>query len=452
MNISIRSRLMLSNVATLLFVAVCGLIAFQAVQSLNGAMDAVRENMSTIKDQMQADMAHDAIRGDVLGALLGASDANSAQIKEAADDLREHSALLRERLASMAANTRDAGLRRAMAKVTPDAASYLSSAASVVSAAAADQEAAKAVYPDFLVKFRTLEDSMGALSELIEQSSTVAAAAGAKAGSDALLQIAGVSLISMLVALALGIINTRAIVAPLDAAIESAARIARGDLCTKAGEANADRQTETGRLILALSNMRKSLPDIVTQVRAGTDSIAIASSQIAAGNMDLSARTEMQASALDETAASMEQLTSTVRQNSDNARQATEMSTTASEVAAKGGAVVAEVVETMGAIDQASAKIGDIIGVIESIAFQTNILALNAAVEAARAGEQGRGFAVVAMEVNALAQRSNTAAKEIKDLVGSSTSAVKRGSMLVRNAGSTMDDVVASVQRVSAIM
>jgi methyl-accepting chemotaxis protein len=190
----------------------------------------------------------------------------------------------------------------------------------------------------------------------------------------------------------------------------------------------------------------------VQQVRTGTDTITTASGEIAAGNLDLSSRTEQQASALEETAASMEELTGTVQHNGENVRQANALAAAASSVAAKGGAAVAEVVHTMGSINESSRRIVDIIGVIDGIAFQTNILALNAAVEAARAGDQGRGFAVVASEVRALAQRSAAAAKEIKDLIGESVNQVEAGSKLVNTAGATMDEVVDSVKRFSAIM
>lgn len=452
MRISIRKRLHLSNLATLLFVALCGIIGFQAVRSLNVAMDAIAQNGSAIKDQLQADMMHDAIRGDVLGALLAATNADQAQGQGAAKDFTEHAALLREGVARMDQTTQDARLKQEMAKVRPDVEAYLVSAGAMIQSAADDKDAAQAAYPSFLTSFSKLEDSMGALSERIEQNSAVTAKAATSAAANARLQIAAVSVLSILVALALAYVNTRAIVRPLDAAIASAALMAGGDLSGDGGHDQGDSATETGRLIMALSNMRASLHGIVSQVREGTDAIATASGQIAAGNMDLSSRTEVQAGALEQTSSTMAQLTATVRQNSGHARQATELAGSASAVAAKGGAVVAEVVHTMGAIDQASAKIGDIIGVIESIAFQTNILALNAAVEAARAGEQGRGFAVVAMEVRALAQRSNTAAREIKELVGASAGAVERGSALVRDAGSTMHDIVASVQRVSSIL
>jgi len=198
--------------------------------------------------------------------------------------------------------------------------------------------------------------------------------------------------------------------------------------------------------------MRDSLAAIVGQVRSGADTIATASTQIAAGNLDLSSRTEQQASSLEETASSMEELTSTVKQNADNARQANQLAASASEVALKGGAVVAQVVDTMDGINASSKKIVDIIGVIDGIAFQTNILALNAAVEAARAGEQGRGFAVVATEVRSLAQRSAAAAKEIKALIGDSVAKVDVGSALVGQAGSTMEQIVASIGRVTDIM
>jgi len=242
---------------------------------------------------------------------------------------------------------------------------------------------------------------------------------------------------------------TRSITQPLIAAVQLASRVARGDLSSRIVVSSRD---ETGQLMAALKDMNDKLVDIVSQVRNGTDTIATASSEIATGNLNLSARTEQQAGALEETAAAMEELTSTVKQNAENAHQANAMAMSASTVAVQGGAVVDQVIATMSSINASSRKIVDIIGVIDGIAFQTNILALNAAVEAARAGEQGRGFAVVASEVRNLAQRSASAAKEIKELINDSVGKVDSGSKLVQNAGTTMSEVVASVRHVTDIV
>ena len=255
--------------------------------------------------------------------------------------------------------------------------------------------------------------------------------------------------VALLFAAGVGQWLLRAITRPLEDAIRLAGGIAKGDLTQSFPEAS---RNEMGRLMHALKDMNDSLVKIVVQVRSGTDTIATASGQIAAGNMDLSSRTEEQASSLEETASSMEELTSTVKQNADNAIQANNLALSASDVAGKGGAVVSQVVDTMASINESSRKIVDIIGVIDGIAFQTNILALNAAVEAARAGEQGRGFAVVASEVRNLAQRSAGAAKEIKELINDSVEKVGTGARLVDQAGATMQEIVDSVKRVSDIV
>ena len=256
----------------------------------------------------------------------------------------------------------------------------------------------------------------------------------------------------MLVVGALAALMLRRILAQLggepDYAAAIVAQIAQGDLTTQIDT----RPGDTSSLLMAIKAMRDNLAHLVSQVRNDAESISTASGEIASGNHDLSARTEQQAGSLEETASTMEEMTSTVRQNADNARQANQLAISASQVASQAGGVVSQVVDTMGAINASSKKIGDIIAVIDGIAFQTNILALNAAVEAARAGEQGRGFAVVASEVRNLAQRSAAAAKEIKQLIDSSAEQVGAGEKLVALAGETMEKVVSSVQHVTDIV
>ena len=247
----------------------------------------------------------------------------------------------------------------------------------------------------------------------------------------------------------LALLITRSITRPINEAVDLAQTVAAGDLTHSIQVHGRD---EVSQLLTALQTMTGSLSAIVGEVRAGTETISTASRQIATGNQDLSSRTEEQASSLEETASSMEELTSTVKQSAENARQANVLANSASQVAVRGGQVVSQVVETMGSINESSRRIVDIIGVIDGIAFQTNILALNAAVEAARAGEQGRGFAVVASEVRTLAQRSAAAAKEIKALIDDSVGKVDAGARLVDQAGTTMDEIVDSVKRVTDIM
>ncbi|WP_289907217.1 methyl-accepting chemotaxis protein [Janthinobacterium sp. SUN026] len=280
------------------------------------------------------------------------------------------------------------------------------------------------------------------------QMRTAAEAAMARAHDTSVLIIA-LGLVGGMLSLATAWFISSGIVRPLRHAVKVARKVAGGDLSE---HIRVDSRDEVGQLLQALKDMNASLITIVGEVRGGTHDIAGASGEIAAGNLDLSQRTQAQASSLERTAASMDELTGTVKQNADNARQANQLAQSAAAVAGKGGTVVAQVVDTMSSINASSKKIVDIIGVIDAIAFQTNILALNAAVEAARAGEQGRGFAVVAAEVRTLAQRSAGAAREIKQLIGDSVERVDAGARLVDTAGATMREIVASVHRVTDIM
>jgi len=272
--------------------------------------------------------------------------------------------------------------------------------------------------------------------------------------SDALnrnLQLIGVVAMAagIIVFAIIGILLLRAIVVPLDRAVRVAAKVAKGELDKKI---EVSRRDEIGRLLVELNTMSESLRSLVRDVRDGSSSVATTASEIARGNSDLSNRTEEQASTLEETASSMEELATTVKQNADYAKQANELASGASNIAERGGRMMTEVTQTMSGIATASSKISEIIGVIDGIAFQTNILALNAAVEAARAGEAGRGFAVVASEVRALAQRSADAAKEIKGLIQNSASRVSEGNKLVERAGDTMAEIVTAVRHVSDVI
>ena len=293
-------------------------------------------------------------------------------------------------------------------------------------------------------------------ARLLAEAGKKIAADSAAASADAAVQAHRASLVSivlMLVAgaagIGVGVLFSRKITRPVDDAVAVAEAIAGGDLTRQVRVVGRD---EIAQLLKALSKMQGSLVGLVSNVRSNSESVATASSQISQGANDLSARTEEQASALQQAAASMEQLGSTVRQNAENAQSANQLALGASAVARKGGDVVGEVVETMKGINDSSRRIVDIIGVIDGIAFQTNILALNAAVEAARAGEQGRGFAVVAGEVRSLAQRSSDAAKEIKALISASVERVEHGTELVDRAGVTMTEIVSSIARVTDIM
>jgi methyl-accepting chemotaxis protein len=300
--------------------------------------------------------------------------------------------------------------------------------------------------------FPALDALLGEIRTMVDMQKNQVDASGAIARGDIASSrnlMIGLGVFGLLAGVWLAFWITRSITVPLNEAVDIAKHVAQGDLTRNIVPASTD---ETGQLLQALKEMNDSLARTVGEVRAGTEAISTASSEIASGNLDLSARTESQASSLEQTASTVEQLTDTVKQNADNARQANQLVVSASDVALKGGQVVGQVVATMGSIKDSSRKIVDIIGVIDSIAFQTNILALNAAVEAARAGEQGRGFAVVATEVRNLAQRSASAAKEIKTLIGDSVDKVDAGSRLVDDAGSTMNEIVTSVKQVADIM
>ncbi|MCS0607571.1 methyl-accepting chemotaxis protein [Massilia solisilvae] len=435
---------------TMLLMAI--IIAGVGLWQLNGIADA-SHNMAELpvqKERMVSDWAQIISVGIMRTTAIArsADPSLSAYFSKSAAEGSRKSTEIVKRLEPLLTTQEEKDL---YAKVASIRKSYISARDEIMKAKAAGQvdEAAAVFEKRFVPAAQDYEKMLGDFIAL--QRSQM----DAEATHIATIKEASVNRIVALTAvvLALGVLfawrQAIAITRPLRNAVEAASRVAEGDLTQDIRATSTD---ECGQLLTALGHMNSSLADIVSQVRTGAEAIAHGSSEIAAGNLDLSARTEQQASSLEETASSMEELTGTVRQNADNARQANTLAATASEVASKGGQVVSEVVDTMGAINDSARKIVDIIGVIDGIAFQTNILALNAAVEAARAGEQGRGFAVVASEVRNLAQRSASAAKEIKALIDDSVDKVERGSQLVDQAGATMKDIVASVKRVTDLM
>jgi len=312
-------------------------------------------------------------------------------------------------------------------------------------------------YSDFLVNEcsplrRQIVMDIDAVLTSVKHENDDARIAAGQTSDRSVLIIVSLAGLALLICVGVAFVITKGLLRQLGGeptyAAEIANKIAQGDLSVRVETKSGDQSS----LLFSIRTMSENLASIVTQVRAGTSNIETASAEIATGNLDLSSRTEQQASSLEETASAMEELTSTVKQNADNARQANQLAVSASDVATQGGHVVSQVIDTMGAINESSRKIVDIISVIDGIAFQTNILALNAAVEAARAGEQGRGFAVVATEVRSLAQRSAAAAKEIKVLISDSVEKVDSGSQLVARAGETIGEVVASVKRVTDVV
>jgi methyl-accepting chemotaxis protein len=338
-----------------------------------------------------------------------------------------------------------------MAQLNATRAKYLDTRKSIMKLKAEGKaaEAAKLVEEQLVPQVAVYEGELREMLKLQVDETNASGSSIAEMYGQGQTALLGLGAVAVILGVGIAWALSRSITRPLGAAVRIAEAVASGDLSVTVKVESRD---ETGLLMAALRDMSADLAKVVAQVRDGTDAIATASGQIAAGNADLSQRTEEQAASLEETASSMEELTSTVKQNADNARQANQMAAGAAAVAVKGGQVVSQVVSTMSSINDSSKKIVDIISVIDSIAFQTNILALNAAVEAARAGEQGRGFAVVASEVRSLAQRSATAAKEIKGLITDSVGKVEDGTRLVGEAGKTMDEIVTSVKRVTDIM
>jgi len=452
-NFKIGQRLGLGFAALLiLLVAIAG-FGLRQVSKLNDRIEfltSVDEGKLLALSKAQFAIGLRGIGARNLVLVSGAADQNGdiALITSAQKDLDSGLAELDKLMKGEGSSQQE---RQMLEQLRSLEAAYLPVATRIVQLATTQQtDAAKtALINDCMPILRQVIAHIARFNEVLRVNSTANVAAADEAYALAKWTMLATSLIALLLGTAIAWLLTRSISVPLQQAVTVAQNVSAGDLSSRIVVRGRD---ELGQLMTALKGMNDSLQSIVGEVRHGTDTIAVASDEIKRGNMDLSARTEQQAGSLQETASAMEQLTATVKQNAENAQQANQLAASASKVAAKGGDVVHRVVDTMDSISESSKKIVDIISVIDGIAFQTNILALNAAVEAARAGEQGRGFAVVASEVRSLAQRSATAAKEIKQLIDDSVTKVAAGSALVNEAGATMTEVVDSIKSVTTIM
>ncbi|RZJ09864.1 MAG: methyl-accepting chemotaxis protein, partial [Rubrivivax sp.] len=454
-NLKLRTRLIGAFVLVCLLGAVVSAIGIRNMSRLNDEADTMyARELTALSIVKEANIDLIYVARDRRSALLASSEAERSKFLARADKAMADLRTGLDKARPLFVSEKGKGYLAEIDHVWTEYASMGKDLQARIAAAKLDDRAqvTQFLFGDFAERANRLDDRMSDLARLKEHDAKAASERTTVIYEESrnlmLALVVGAIVLGVGIGLWIARMLTRQLGAEPSEAAALAAGVAAGDLSARIHLRDGD----TTSIMAALKAMQDSLGQVVSNVRSNSESVATASAEIAQGNQDLSQRTEEQASALEQTAASMEQLGATVKQNAENARQADQLAKNASAVAIKGGAVVGEVVTTMRAINDSSRKISDIIGVIDSIAFQTNILALNAAVEAARAGEQGRGFAVVASEVRNLAGRSADAAKEIKSLITASVERVEQGNALVDAAGATMSEVVGSITRVTDIM
>jgi methyl-accepting chemotaxis protein len=436
-------------IGALLATLVAG-IGLVGTQRQAQALDQVLAATAAVHLSMDGDMMHDAIRADVLNAMLGMARADADRVAAATRELAEHSERFQKDFSALAQGGLAAPVRAQFDVVDPLLKRYVDDARQVVQpAAGSDPAAAGAALAGFMKSFTTLEEQIQKLDDLIAAHAVDTAAAAAGAAMQSTYWI-GLSLLVVLVASALAArVLAGRLTRPLDAAVQVADRIAEGDLSRAVPRSDC---LEINQLLLALDHMQGKLSHLTASVRQRAVSVAVASTQVHSTSDQLILNTQVHAATMGDSTEALQRISAEIQTNLRQTQQANQLAEGASRVAGRGGEVVGQVVETMRGINSTSRRIHDIIGVIDGIAFQTNILALNAAVEAARAGEQGRGFAVVASEVRSLAQRSANAAKEIKSLITASVEHVEHGTTLVDNAGATMQEIVTAIGQVRELM
>ena len=449
--VKVLHKILVAPAVAILFLLILGGLSYGVLQQQNSALEELAKNRFA-GYQVAADAAQDLseVHSNIYRLITWIANLKDDKIKQVTDQQKAKIDQVNAMILQFAANSHATdGERKLVGLATAELAKYRKAIDTAIDLSTVDvstgamaMQSADSQFQSMLKHFEELVQ----LEKKLAQESYESSAAAFKTAVGILITI---TVLALAISGAIALYMSGIIVRPLKRAIAAAGQIASGDLSADIHTLSTD---ETGQLLKALGEMTQNLRALVGEVANGAHTVSDTSAQIAQGNLDLSQRTEEQASTLEETASSMEELTSTVTQNAQSARQASQLAMGASEVARKGGHVVGQVVSTMTGISESSRKISDIIGVIDGIAFQTNILALNAAVEAARAGEQGRGFAVVAAEVRSLAQRSAAAAKEIKTLIGDSVDKVSAGTKLVDAAGKTMEEVVTSVSKVSELI
>lgn len=449
MSLTIRIKLIMMAVASMLITIMVGASGYFGLSNVDSAIDEISINSTALRHHLTADMMHEALWADVQTAMVASLSGDKSRFEPIEKELNSHIKLFQD---SLAANERlqlNSKINKLLNDARPKLAVYIEAAQTIAQAAKVDSTQAQEMMPTFKVSFDALAIELHAMSDEIEKSTAQSQSNGLSDISDSRITIALITLAAAIFMIIGSLVISERISMPINHAVKIAERISDGKLDNRFRITTND---ETGRLLKSLQKMNKSLVDVVTHVKNGSESITNAAAEIVIGSTNLSQRTEEQASSLEETAASMEEMTSTVKQNAASAGKATELANAARGEAEAAGTVVGDAVDAMDDITRASSSIADIISTIDGIAFQTNLLALNAAVEAARAGEQGRGFAVVAAEVRNLAQRSADAAKEIKVLIEDSVIKVRDGTDLVNRSGDTLISIISSIATVADIV